>query len=106
MFTTCLTFSSNKITELVLPVFVFLFCFFCFVFFIFHTAPFSYKVLRGHFFKIIIPSKFPKILLFTNVVRTCEITKVNLMMIQYPKARLLATLQISIFKEKKLKIFQ
>ena len=39
---------------------LFFVCFFVFVFFIFDTTPFSYKISRGHFSKIIVPLKFPK----------------------------------------------
>ena len=95
MFTACLKFSSKKITEPVLLVFFFLF-FFCFCFlvvcflffvFIFDTTPFSYKISCGHFSKIIVPLKFPKtfFFFFKNVVRTCKITKIN-MLSKYPKA--------------------
>ena len=95
MFTACLKFSSKKITEPVLLVFFFfvffLFLFFVCLFFVFcfhfwHNTIFlqnfvwplfqnycSFKISQNLFF------------FFTNVVRTCKITKIN-MLSKYPKA--------------------
>ena len=95
MFTACLKFSSKEITQPVLLVFVFflllfffvVFCLlFCFCFFHFWHNTIFLQNFAWPLFQNYCSFKISQNLFFTNVVRTCKITKINLMMNQYPKA--------------------